>query len=51
MNDIDKKIIVFKNDVSSFSNLEKRYVKFLDDEKSMPFFTCHLLHLLTLKAT
>ena len=38
MNDIDKKIIVFKNDVSSFSNLEKRYVKFLDDEKKYAIF-------------
>ncbi len=38
MNDVNKKIIVFKKDVSSSLNLEKRYVKFLDDEKRYAIF-------------
>ena len=35
---IDKKVMVFKNDVSSNDKMEKRYVKFLDDEKKYAIF-------------
>ena len=35
---IDKKVMVFKNDVSSNDKMEKRYVKFSDDEKKYAIF-------------